>query len=56
MSPEPLLDRALLRRAFDLLATKLARGHVVGEPPVCAEPWNTVRQEWNLQALAGTRT
>lgn len=31
MTPEPLLDRARLREAFDLLATKLARRGVVGE-------------------------
>jgi hypothetical protein len=31
MTPDRLLDRALLRRAFDLLATKLARRRVVGE-------------------------
>jgi hypothetical protein len=31
MSSEPLLDRARLREAFDLLASKLARRGVVGE-------------------------
>jgi hypothetical protein len=31
MSPDRLLDRALLLQAFDLLATKLARRRVVGE-------------------------
>jgi hypothetical protein len=31
MTTDRLLDRDLLRRAFDLLATKLARSRVVGE-------------------------
>jgi hypothetical protein len=31
MTPDRLLDRDLLRRAFDLLATKLERRRVVGE-------------------------
>ncbi|MGH3999914.1 MAG: hypothetical protein ACRDTJ_20920, partial [Pseudonocardiaceae bacterium] len=31
MRPDRLLDRSLLRRAFDLLAAKLARRGVVGE-------------------------